>query len=123
MKNAVEFESELNNYVDREKKAVDLNNTLGQLLYGQSVELVLFRDHLVDRSISELLKMHKNAQNATNKEVDVYDTAELAKELLNIDLAPSKIDIGKLAAEWKNEGSNYNSKSDFVKDKLEKGNN
>ena len=64
MKNTVEFESELNSYVDREKKAVDLNNTLGKLLYGQSVELVLFRNHLVDRSISELLKMHKNAQNA-----------------------------------------------------------
>ena len=118
MKNAVEFESELNSYVDREKKAVDLNNTLGQLLYGQSVELVLFRDHLVDRSISELLKMHKNAQNATYKEVNIYDTADLAKELLNIDLAPSKIDIGKLAAEWKNEGSNYSSKADFVKNKL-----
>ncbi len=118
MKNAVEFESELNNYVDREKQAVDLNNTLGQLLYGQSVELVLFRDHLVDRSISELLKMHKNAQNITNKEVDVYDTADLAKELLDIDLAPSKIDIGKLAADWKDEGSNYASKSEFVKYKL-----
>ena len=118
MKNAVEFESELNCYVDREKKAVDLNNTLGKLLYGQSVELVLFRNHLVDRSISELLKMHKNAQNVTNKEVDVYDTADLAKELLSLDLAPSKIDIGKLAAEWKNERSNYSSKADFIKDKL-----
>lgn len=118
MKNAVEFESELNSYVDREKKAVALNNTLGQLLYGQSVELVLFRDHLVDRSISELLKMHKNAQNATNKEVNIYDTADLAQELLNIDLAPSKIDIGKLAADWKNDGSNFASKADFVQDKL-----
>lgn len=118
MKNAVEFESELNHYVDQEKKAVDLNNTLGHLLYGKSVELVLFRDHLVDRSVSELLMMHKNAQNVTNKEVNVNDTADLAKELLGLDLAPSKIDIGKLAAEWANEGSNFNSKCDFIENKL-----
>src|SRR5690554_7379403 len=97
---AEEFESELNSWVDQEKKAVDLQNTLGQLLYGKSVELVLFRNHLVDRSVSELLKMHKNAQNFTNRPVSVYDTADLAKELLELDLAPSKIDIGKLANEW-----------------------
>lgn len=116
--NAVEFESELNNWVDQEKKAVDLNNTLGQLLYGQSVELVLFRNHLVDRSVSEILKMHKNVQNATNKAVSVYDTADLAKELLTIDLAPSKIDIGKLAAEWSSEKENFTSKFDFIQSKL-----
>lgn len=118
LQNAVEFESELNNYVDREKKAVDLNNTLGQLLYGQSVELVLFRDHLVDRSVSELLKMHKNAQNFTNKEVSIYNTSALAQELLKIDLAPCKVDIGKLAGEWEAEEANYGSKAEFIKDKL-----
>jgi len=84
LKNAEEFESALNNWVDQEKKAVDLSNTLGQLLYGQSIELVLFRNHLVDRSVSELLKMHNNAQNFTNKSVSIYDTADLAKEILSI---------------------------------------
>jgi len=118
MKNAVEFETEINNWVDQEKKAVDLNNTLGQLLYGRSIELVLFRNHLVDRSVSEILKMHKNVQNVTHQEVSVYDTADLAKELLNIDLAPSKIDRGKLASEWGGEKTNYASKSDFVTAKL-----
>jgi len=118
MKNAVEFESELNNWVDQEKKAVDLNNTLGLLLYGRSIELVLFRNRLVDRSVSEILKLHKNVQNITNKAVSVYDTADLAKELLDIELAPSKIDIGKLAAEWDSEKGNFESKTAFVKSKL-----
>lgn len=118
LKNAEEFESALNNWVDQEKKAVDLSNTLGQLLYGQSIELVLFRNHLVDRSVSELLKMHKNAQNFTNKSVSIYDTADLAKEILSMDLAPSKIDIGKLANEWEQEKNNFNSKRDFISDHL-----
>lgn len=116
---AEEFESELNSWVDQEKKAVDLQNTLGQLLYGKSVELVLFRNHLVDRSVSELLKMHKNAQNFTNRPVSIYDTADLAKEILELDLAPSKIDIGKLANEWLIEEESYASKSEFLIQKLE----
>lgn len=115
---AKEFESELNTWVDKEKKAVDFNNTLGQLLYGKSIELVLFRNHLVDRSVSELLKLHKNAQNVTNEGVSIYDTADLAKELLSIDLAPSKIDIGKLANEWNAEKESYSSKADFIANKL-----
>jgi glyceraldehyde 3-phosphate dehydrogenase len=115
---ALEFESELNQWVDKEKKAVDLNNTVGHLLYGKSVELVLFRNHLVDRSVSELLKLHKNSQNFTNKEVSIYDTADLAKELLSIDLAPSKIDIGKLANEWLQEKEAFASKAEFIQKKL-----
>ncbi|MEX2379243.1 MAG: glyceraldehyde-3-phosphate dehydrogenase, partial [Vicingaceae bacterium] len=93
--------------------------TLGQLLYGKSVELVLFRNHLVDRSVSELLKMHKNAQNFTNRPVSIYDTADLAKELLDLDLAPSKIDIGKLANEWLIEEESFASRSEFLIHKLE----
>ena len=116
---AEEFESELNSWVDQEKKAVDLNNTVGQLLYGKSIELVLFRNHLVDRSVSEVLKMHKNAQNFTNRPVSIYDTADLAKEILNMDLAPSKIDIGKLANEWLKEEENFSSKQEFLNHKLD----
>lgn len=116
---AQEFETELNSWVDKEKNAVDLNNTLGQLLYGRSVELVLFRNQLVDLSVSEILKLHKNAQNFTNSEVSIYDTAELAKELLSMDLAPSKIDIGKLANEWNQEKDNFLSKADFITNKLD----
>jgi len=112
------FETNLNKWVDQEKKAVDLINTLGHLLFDKAVELVLFRHHLVDCSISEILKMHKNVQNYTNKPVSIYDTSELAKELLSMDLIPSKIDIGKLASEWNSEKENYDSKADFIGDKL-----
>lgn len=115
---ADEFETELNNYVDQEQKAVDLINTMGKLLYGRSIELVLFRNQLTDQRVSEILKMHKNAQNYTNRPVSVYDTSELAKELLDLDLAPSKIDIGKLANEWLKEKETFSNKKDFLISKL-----
>ena len=59
------FETNLNKWVEQEKKAVGLMNTIGHLLYDKAVELVLFRHHLVDSSVSEILKKHKNVQNYT----------------------------------------------------------
>jgi glyceraldehyde 3-phosphate dehydrogenase len=117
---AKEFETALNAWVDQERQAVDLSNTLGQLLYERAIEIVLFRHPLVDLNISEILRLHKNAQNITNKPVDIFDTASLAKELLSLDMAPSKIDIGKLAAEWKNEQADFESKRAFLENKLAK---
>lgn len=116
---ATEFESELNNWVDQEKKAVSLINTMGKLLFDRSVELVLFRNQLVDQRVSEILKMHRNTQNYTNRPVSIYDTAALAKELLEIDLAPSKLDIGKLANEWLKEEENFENRKEFLIAKLE----
>ena len=113
-----EFETELNSWLNQKEAAVDLLHTLGKLLYSKSVELVLFRNTMVDLSVSELLKLHKNTQNFTNQAVSIFDTTELAISLLSFDLAPSKIDIGKLANEWHIEKDKYTSKTDFIKDKL-----
>lgn len=112
------YEFELENWVDKEKAAISLISSIGYLLYEKSVELVLFRNPLVDNSVSEILSLHKYAGDVVKEYIEVEDSAELAKELLNFDLAPSKIDIGRLATEWKKEGSNFNSKADFLKNKL-----
>lgn len=112
------YDSEFKKYIDKEKSAVALIAAVGELMYGKSVELVLFRNHLVDQSISEVLKLHKYAREVVNKPIIIHDTAELAAELLKMDLVPSKLDIGKLAAEWMEQGKNYDSKAEFLKDKL-----
>ena len=46
----VGYEAGLKDYVDREKAAVDLMNSVGQLMYAKGVELVFFRNHLLDIS-------------------------------------------------------------------------
>lgn len=113
------YESTLNAYVNAEKAAVSLISSIGYLMYEKSVELVLFRNTLVDSSISKVLNLHKNAKSIVYNPVDINDTASLAEELTKLDLAPSKIDIGKLAGEWNNEKGNYSNQTDFLNDKLE----
>lgn len=111
-------DKEWQGHIDDEKSAVRLSYAVGQLLYDNSVELVLFRNHLVDRSTSEILKLHNYAKNVVEKEISVADSADLAKELTQLHIGPAKIDIGRLASDWKNEGANYDDKRSFLQDKL-----
>ncbi len=114
----VGYEKELQNYLDHEKAAVQLSRYVGELLFDKGIELVLFRNHLVDITISEVINLHDYAENVVGKKIFVTTTAALAKEIFNLDLSPAKIDIGKLAYEWIQEGEQFNSKEDFLKNKL-----
>lgn len=118
MEAAIDYEKQLDAHVKRERAAVKLASKTGQLLYDQGVELVLFRNHLVNLSVSEILNLHEYAAKVVNKPIDVFSTSELAEELLSIDLAPSKLDIGKITFEYLEEKDKYASKADFLKDKL-----
>lgn len=118
METSVGYEKELDNYVKNEKAAVKLARYVGELLYEKGIELVLFRNHLVDITTSEIINLHHYAEKVVGKQIYVTTTSQLAEDIYNLDLAPAKIDIGKLAYEWIQEGENYSSKSDFLKDKL-----
>ncbi|QQR87034.1 MAG: glyceraldehyde-3-phosphate dehydrogenase [Flavobacteriales bacterium] len=98
------YEAGLKEYVDREKASVDLLNSVGKLMYERGVELVFFRNHLFDVSISQVLSLLDYSEKVVKKPVDAATTALVARELLNLDLAPSKIDIGKLTFEFKTSG-------------------
>ncbi len=98
------YETGLKDYVDREKAAVDLENSVGQLMYGRGVELVFFRNHLLDTSISEVLNLFNYAKDVVQKPIDVFTASQVARALLDMDLAPSKIDIGKLTWEFSRSG-------------------
>lgn len=113
-----QYESLLKDYIAQEKAAVDIISAVGHLMFEKSVELVLFRNPLVDVTVSHILNLHRYAQEVVKKPIDLKDTAELAKELMNLEIAPSKIDIGRLTREWVAEKANFSSKSDFLKNKL-----
>ncbi len=118
MESAVGYEKELNAHVKRERAAVVLASKTGELLYDKGIELVLFRNHLLDVSVSEIMNLHEYARKVVNKPVDVFTTSELAEEIYKMELAPAKLDIGKLASEWLAEEGQYASKADFLAAKL-----
>lgn len=115
---AKSYENELNDWISNEKAALALISHIGNLWFEKSVELMLFRNQLIDRSPSEVMNLHQYAKDIVKKNLDVKDTAALAAELVKLNLAPSRIDIGRLGAEWAEESSKFKSMTDFVTVKL-----
>lgn len=113
------YSNELQVYVNQEKAAVDLISSVGKLLFEKSIELVLFRNHMVDISASEIMRLHKYAAEVVVKPISIFDTADLARGLYAMELAPAKIDIGKLASEWLSERDHYKTQSEFLSQKLQ----
>jgi glyceraldehyde 3-phosphate dehydrogenase len=113
----MDYEIELKKHLEQERFAVKLQAKVGELLYEQGIELVLFRHHLVDITISELLNLHDYAGKVVNKPIDVFTTSALAEEISKLKLAPAKLDIGKLANEWISESPDM-SPSEFLSSRL-----
>lgn len=118
METAIDYEKELKSHIEQERAAVRLSHRVGELLYDKGIELVFFRNHLTDVTVAEILKLHVYSKKVVNKPVDIFTSADLAEELVKMDLAPAKLDIGKLASEWLSEKGNYANMSDFLNSKL-----
>ncbi len=116
MSHAIANQSEF--WVDKEKKTLELINLVGQLWFDHSIELILFRRQLVDTRPSEVLNHHEYARNYINKPLTLNISLMLAKAISELELAPSRIDIGTLGKEWLLEGENYKDANEFVADKL-----
>ena len=99
------YENQLDNWINKEKSGVDLLNSVGTLMYDKGIELVLFRNKLSEIGVSELLNYISYAKKVVGRENNVETATLLAKEMLNMNLAPSKIDIGLLTAEYIESGS------------------
>lgn len=113
-----QYQSEFQNWIEKEKKAVELLNVVGQLWFDRSIELVLFRKPLFDVGSSEILAHHQYAKEISGKDINIYETLELANEIARCNLAPSRVDIGRLAAEWLDENNDFATMHDFVISKL-----
>ena len=105
------YESQLGDWIENEKAAIELIGIIGYLWFERSVELLIFRNQLIDRSGSEIMNLHQYAKNIVKKPINVQDTLLLARELKKLDLAPSRIDIGRLGAEWSQEKTNFKSET------------
>jgi glyceraldehyde 3-phosphate dehydrogenase len=116
LKMDISYDKQLNDWVNKEKLGVDLLNSVGTLMYDKGIELVLFRKHILEIGVSELMNYFSYANNIVGRENNVETATLLASEMLKMDLAASKIDIGLLTAEYIEE--NANNANVFLSEKL-----
>lgn len=118
MNTSIGYEEQLDAHVKKERAAVKLASKTGQLLYDKGVELVLFRHHLVNLTVTEILNSHKYADTVVKKPVDIFATSSMAEALLSLDLAPSKLDVGRLVYEYEEVKGKFEDETAFLKDTL-----
>jgi len=112
------YEKELAFQADRRKACVELIKIVNDLWYDKSIELVIFRNQLLDRSVSDIINLHEYAAKFVEKPINVFDTVEIARAILTSDLPPARIDLGRLTYEYHLEDDKYNDTLSFVVDKL-----
>lgn len=118
MNHSTIYEKELTYQASRRKAGVELINIVSELWYDKSVELVMFRNPMIDKSLGEIMNLHEYAGEFIKKPINVFDTVEIARALRVANLPPSRIDIGKLTYEYHLADNLYSDATAFVNDRL-----
>ncbi|ARV07926.1 glyceraldehyde-3-phosphate dehydrogenase [Polaribacter sp. SA4-10] len=118
MKTLVNYNKEVLLQTDTRRATVEFINIVNDLWYDKSIELVLFRNPLVDKRASEVLNLIEYAREFVSKPISIHDALAIAKAIQQLELPSSKLDIGKLAYECHLNPKKCVDKVAFVKDKL-----
>ena len=78
----------------------------------------MFRRKIVDKGVTEVINDHAYARKFAKIHVSLENSVEFAKALCDLDLAPAKIDLGRLEEEWQKEHSEYKNIAEFAENKL-----
>lgn len=112
------YQKEVSFQVDRRRAGVELIKIISDLWYDKSIEMVLFKNQLLDKNVSDIINLHQYAGEFVGKHITVFDSVEIARAILELDLPPAKLDIGKLTYEYLIDDDKYPDARHFVLDKL-----
>ena len=113
------YEKELAFQADRRKASTEFIKIISDLWYDCGIEVVLFRNQLIDMNVSEIINLHEYAGEFVQKPISIFDSVELLRSIKDMSLPPSKIDIGKLTYEYHSEDeTNVGDVKSFMFEKL-----
>ncbi|MEU6366772.1 glyceraldehyde-3-phosphate dehydrogenase [Streptomyces sp. NPDC046931] len=89
------------NWKNREETAESMIPLIGKLHRERDVTVLLHSRSLVNKSVVSILKTHRFARQIAGEELSVTETLPFLQALTTLDLGPSQIDIGMLAATYR----------------------
>ncbi|MFI6273554.1 glyceraldehyde-3-phosphate dehydrogenase [Streptomyces sp. NPDC050988] len=89
------------NWKTREEIAESMIPLIGKLHRERDVTILLHSRSLVNKSVVSILKTHRFARQIAGEELSVTETLPFLETLTELDLGPSQIDLGMLAATYK----------------------
>ncbi|AEM69067.1 glyceraldehyde-3-phosphate dehydrogenase, type I [Allomuricauda ruestringensis DSM 13258] len=118
MSNISSYEKELAFQADRRKATTEFIKIISDLWYDKAIEVVLFKNQIIDKNVSDIINLHEYAGEFVQKPMSIFDSVEILRAINDINLPPAKLDIGKLTYEYhSNQSAHLNVKA-FVIDKL-----
>ena len=118
MAKILNYEEEVLSQAKTRRATVEFITIVNDLWYDKSIELVLFRNPLIDKRANEVLNLINYAKEFVNKPISIHDALDIATAIRQIDLPSAKLDIGKLAYECYLNIEKGSDKVAFVKNKL-----
>lgn len=112
------YEKELAFQADRRKATTEFIKITSDLWYDKAIEVVLFKNQIIDRSVGDIIHLHEYAGEFVQKPISIFDSIEILRAIKDIKLPPAKLDIGKLTYEYHADENNYNNVKAFVIGKL-----
>ncbi|NJX14608.1 glyceraldehyde-3-phosphate dehydrogenase [Tamlana crocina] len=112
------YDKELAFQADRRKATVEFIKIVNDLWYDKSIELVIFRNQLIDKNVSQILNLHEYAGKFVQKPISIFDSVEIAQAIKSLNIPPAKLDIGKLTYEFHLEENSQINATQFVASKL-----
>jgi len=94
-----------NDWKEREEIAETMLPIIGRLYRNRGIVTTLYGRTLVNQSMIDILKAHRFARQILENELSVRETAPVLRALEELDLAPARIDIGKLTVRYLAQGS------------------
>ncbi|WP_353940953.1 glyceraldehyde-3-phosphate dehydrogenase [Streptomyces sp. HUAS MG91] len=91
------------NWKHREETAEAMIPIIGKLHRERDVNVLLHSRSLVNKSVVSILKTHRFARQIAGAELSVTETMPFLRALSALDLGPSQIDLGMLAATYKSD--------------------
>ena len=117
------YEKELAFQADRRKATTEFIKIISDLWYDKAIEVVLFKNQVIDKNVSDIINLHEYAGEFVQKPISIFDSVELLRAIHDIKLPPSKIDIGKLTYEFHSDNNSLHDVKSFIHYKLKEANN
>lgn len=112
------FEQEIKSYQQQQNAAARLAEIVSNLWINQGVELVLFRNQILHQRPSSLLQLHRHASSLVGTKCCISNILEVAEVIQEMDLPPSRIDIGTLTLDFGKQQNSGDSIYLFVRRRL-----
>jgi glyceraldehyde 3-phosphate dehydrogenase len=120
MQEICNYEEELQQATAQRKSAVELINIINELWYENSIELVLFRNTLIDKTVSQVLNLMNYSRDFVNKPIRISRVLDVAKAVKQSSEMPARIDLGKLSYESMLDNISEENILSFVNDNISK---